>query len=231
MQRLISRIYSAVVNVRNISYEVDDREVIDHGFALCCRDLFFGCVSTGCGRLLAGFLSTQPVSFELYIGNAFVSNVECPAGEIVLPYHGKYLLPFTFYSGPKQGMSVRNIVWHGTEGRIVSVHCCVHPKLADEYYSIMYVADDDKLYSFWKDGTWNSRQKLPNRKKFRLLEIPPMCGGARAITQRTSYICKELMAKAWHPNRMRRWCLEYDDEFAITDSAITDSFRCQASAV
>ena len=35
----------------------------------------------------------------------------------------------------------------------------------------------------------------------------------RRITERTATLKEELMAKTWHPTRMRQWCLEYDDYF------------------
>ena len=42
----------------------------------------------------------------------------------------------------------------------------------------------------------------------------------RRTLARTAALREELMAAAWHPSRMRRWCLEYDDEFFETDASL-----------
>ena len=41
---------------------------------------------------------------------------------------------------------------------------------------------------------------------------------------RTFAIQEELMVVTWHPNRMRRWCLEYDDEFVDASERV---FTCE----
>ena len=37
---------------------------------------------------------------------------------------------------------------------------------------------------------------------------------------RTKIILEELIKKSWHPNRFRKWCLPYDDEFAVKNKDI-----------
>lgn len=65
-----------------------------------------------------------------------------------------------------------------------------------------------------------------------LLEIPDMRamtnkiieeGSKERALERCDALRQDLMAAAWHPGRMRRWCLDHDDEFAESDNEVTES--------
>lgn len=47
---------------------------------------------------------------------------------------------------------------------------------------------------------------------------------ARTLS-RLEDVRRELMAAAWHPRRLREWCLEHDDEFAKTASEVVSRTR------
>lgn len=59
------------------------------------------------------------------------------------------------------------------------------------------------------------------------VELPDMriltdLGSKDRSVARCDRIRKELMAAAWHPRRLRTWCLEHDDEFAVSRTAVQD---------
>ena len=91
--------------------------------------------------------------------------------------------------------------------------CCI----LFEYYTYLdkfYIYEGNLLSSYSNGQT--SQCDLRHNAHEMMCEVEEKETIAR-IRSRACVIMQELVANAWHPRRMRTWCLPFDDDFATCE--------------
>lgn len=183
-----------------------------------------------CADLLVGFVRlhsvSEPTILHLTIGNHDVSQVclGAHAGSFVYAHDNRFVIPLVSlqFSDPQ----CTNLHENNKNIGIVYAHLRREESCGLAKNRIFAHVDTDKtmIYSsgmMFKNNNTNSNvnnvnnvNNETNNDLIELLDMQDLDGKQRSL-ERCRLIFNELMAITWHPKRIRQWCLEYDDEFAL----------------
>ena len=166
------------------------------------------------GDLLVGFIaSDRPIeAFDIVVGGETMRVGGMEPHTFRYAVHGCSVLPVCLFRDVK--ISRHHDLPHflyaflPAESRRALVSTFAWSRLPDG----MMVSYGQRTMRTTRRGKTATKIELPDMRPVPP-EVPPSLAlMMRLARERTDVLRDELMAHAWHPDRFRRWCLEYDDE-------------------
>lgn len=168
------------------------------------------------GDILVGFYADESTRFSMFIGGFEACSHDLSKGGFAFASQGRFVVPL--------------ICLRYHDVRVTSstpIYCVFAYVQRDTRKYLCSNAFHNRLH----DGSrllFANGMAWPVMQKWQLdyclaecIELPDLSFHQMGLSvERTRVLREDLAKKAWHPARVRQWCLEHDDEFCVSEVGV-----------